>query len=195
MYKDNEPEDYFDAPAQPEAPKMPKEPSPRPDDPRYYEQDDEWEHIRPAARSWKMWLMLIGFGVIIGVCVALYLRYFTPYVEQSVQYGYVEKIERKGSIFKTFEGVFLPYKSLADTIEPYAGDLQFSADDDHLAAELRRLQLSNIPARIEYKTYKGALPWRGESKIVITAVDTADVTKIYPPSLNHPLIPAPHLSE
>lgn len=191
MYKDNETEDFFEAtPNEEVTPKKPREPELKPDDPRYYDKDDEWEHIRPTVRNWKMWIWLIVCGVAIGCLYGLYIWYFSPYVEQSVQYGYVEKIERRGHVFKTFEGVFMPYKSLADTIEPYAGDIVFSTSDDHLAAELLRLQLGNLPARIEYSTYSGTLPWRGESKIVITAVDTADVSKIYPAPLQHPLIPS-----
>ncbi len=193
MYNSNEKEDYFNAPIQPEAPKGPKEPALKPDDPRYYDNEDEWEHIRPASRNWKMWTMMIGCGVFLGFFIGLYIYYFTLYSEKSVQYGYIERIEKRGNIFKTFEGVFLPYKSLADTIEPYQGDLIFSTSDDHLAAELRKLYQGNLPARIEYKTFRAPMPWRGESKIVITAVDTADVSKIYPPVSNHPLIPSPHI--
>ncbi len=193
MYNDNDKEDFFESTPQEPAPQKPKEPELKPDDPRYYDKDDEWEHIRPAARSWKMWIGFVACGIILGALYGVYVWFFTPYIEQSVQYGYVEKIERRGHVFKTFEGVFMPYKSLADTIEPYSGDILFSTADDHLAAELRRLQLSNIPARIEYSTYSGTLPWRGDSKVVITAVDTADVSKIYPVPLQHPLIPTPHL--
>ncbi|MDE7463238.1 MAG: hypothetical protein K2M88_08775 [Muribaculaceae bacterium] len=193
MFQDNDNEDYFDAPANAEVKKTPKQPEFKPDDPRYYERDDEWEHIRPAARNWKMWVMLALFGILCGAGIALYLYYFSPYVENSYQYGYVEKIERRGTIFKTFEGVLLPYKSLADTIQPYAGDMRFSTTDDHVAAELLRLQLANIPARVKYKTFKGTLPWRGDSRIIVTEVDTADVSKIYPPMPEHSLIPAPHL--
>lgn len=193
MFRDNEPEDYFNAPAGSEVPKAPKEPVLKPDDPRYYEKEDEWEHLRPAARNWKMWTLLVGCGMLVGILYSVYLYYLHPYSDMSVQYGYVGHIERRGDIFKTFEGVFLPYKSLADTIEPYSGDLRFSVRDDHVAAELLRLHKANMPARIELKTYRGSVPWRGESNVIITKADTADVSKIYPPVMNHSLIPAPHL--
>lgn len=185
----SEPEDFFESAPQPEQPRQPKEPDPAPDDPRYYEDEDPWEHLRPAARNRKMWIMIITAGIILGALYALYLRYLTPYSDQRIQYGYVERIERRGHIFKTFEGVFLPYKSLADTVQPYEGDLVFSTANDHLAAELLKLQLANLPARIQYATYSATVPWRGESRIIITAVDTADVTKIFPPASGRQLIP------
>ena len=106
-----------------------------------------------------------------------------------IQYGYVETIARRGDVFKTFEGIIIPYKSIADTIKPYEGDIIFSTKDDHVAATLRRLQLANLPARVELARYHAPVPWRGESRIIIVKADTADVTKIYPVTLNHPLIP------
>lgn len=187
--EDTDDEDFFNTPHQPEQPKPAKQPAPSPEDPKYYDIDDEWEHLRPASRNWKFWLWLIAGAVVAGAVFALYVRYISPYSTMEIQYGYVEKIARRGDIFKTFEGVIIPYKAINDTIEPYEGDIVFSTDNDHVAATLRRLQLANLPARVEISRYHATLPWRGESRIVITAADTADVTKIYPVTLNHPLIP------
>ncbi|MBD5292250.1 hypothetical protein HDR69_04955 [bacterium] len=187
--EDNEDEDYFNTPHQPEAPKPPKQPSPTPDDPKYYDIDDEWEHLRPASRNWRYWLWILAGAIICAAFVAVYFRWFTPYSTLETQYGYVEKISRRGDLFKTFEGVIIPYKAINDTVEPYTGDIVFSVAEDRVAATLLRLQQANLPARVEIARYHGALPWRGESKVVIVAADTADVTKIYPVTLNHPLIP------
>lgn len=187
--KDNDEEDYFNTPHQEPKPKEPKPKDPTPDDPRYYEQEDEWEHLRGARRSWNFWLALIGFGIIAGFFFAMYIRYFSPYEEQIVQYGYVEKITKRGVVFKTFEGVFLPYKAINDTIEPYPGDLIITAKNDHVAAELLKLQIGNLPARIIMERYHATVPWRGESEWVVTQADTADVSKIYPAPDRHPLIP------
>ena len=187
--EDIEDDDFFNTPHQPQAPKPPKAPDPTPDDPKYYDIDDEWEHLRPASRNWKYWLWLLGGAVLAGAFFAAYLRWITPYSTLETQYGYVETIARRGEIFKTFEGVIIPYKAINDTVEPYTGDIVFSAADDHVAATLLKLQKANLPARVELSRYHGALPWRGESKVVVVKADTADVTKIYPVTLNHPLIP------
>ena len=186
---DNEDEDFFDTPHQEPKPKAPKPKEPTPDDPRYYEREDEWEHLRTTGRNWKFWGGLIVFGVAVGILCAIYLRYFTPCEEQLVQYGYVESISKRGTIFKTFEGVFIPYKAINDTVNPYPGDIIITAKNDHVAAELLKLRLANLPARIMMERYHASLPWRGESVWVVTDVDTADVTKIYPAPDRHPLIP------
>ncbi|MDE5652233.1 MAG: hypothetical protein K2I48_02045 [Muribaculaceae bacterium] len=189
LNKDTEEEDYFNTPHQPEAPKRPKTPEPKPDDPKYYDNEDEWEHLRPASRSWKFWGALVVIGILLGLAYAVWLRWFSPYEEGIVQYGYVEKITRRGDIFKTFEGVVIPYKAINDTIEPYPGDLVVSACNDHVAAQLLKLMLGNLPARIELERYHATIPWRGESTWIVTRVDTADVSKIYPAPDRHPLIP------
>ncbi|MDE6010766.1 MAG: hypothetical protein K2F87_04875 [Muribaculaceae bacterium] len=187
--EDTEDDDFFNTPHQPERPKPVKEPVPSPDDPKYYDIDDEWEHLRPASRNWKYWLWLLGGAIVAGALVAGYFRWITPYSTLETQYGYVEQISRRGHLFKTFEGVMIPYKAINDTIKPYSGDIVFSVADDHVAATLRRLQQANLPARVELERYHAALPWRGESPVRIVRADTADVTKIYPVTLNHPLIP------
>lgn len=189
--EDNEAEDFFNTPHQPEAPKPPKEPEPTPDDPKYYDIDDEWEHLRPASRNWKYWIWLIIGAVAAAAFFAVYVRWFTPYSTLETQYGYVEQISRRGDLFKTFEGVIIPYKAINDTVTPYSGDIVFSTNSDPVAATLLRLQRANLPVRVELARYHASLPWRGESRIVVVAADTADVTKIYPVTLNHPLIPSP----
>lgn len=192
MFKpENDKEDFFNSPITAETPKKPKEPKLKPDDPRYYEGEDRWGHLRPAVRNPKMWMWVILIGIALGVAIAVYLRWLHPYSTGNVQYGYVERIHGSGEVFKTYEGVMIPYKAINDTIEPYSGDLIFSVRDVHLAAELKKLHLANLPARIEYSIYHAPVPWRGDSKVVINKVDTADVSKIWPVTLNHPLIPAP----
>lgn len=189
LHNDYEQEDYFNTPHQPEPPKKPKEPEPKPDDPKYYDNEDEWEHLRPASRKWKFWAWLVVAGIIVGLLYAARLRWFAPYEEGIVQYGYVEKISHRGDLFKTFEGVVIPYKAINDTIEPYPGDIVFSAQNDHVAAELYKLMKGNLPVRLEMERYHATLPWRGESVWIVTQADTADVTKIYPAPDRHPLIP------
>lgn len=186
---ESEKDDFFNTPVDTPKPKVKKEPPLKPDNPDYYEIDDEWEHIRPTSDSWKIWAWVAAFGIFVGILIAIYIRYVTPYSEGEIQYGYVEKIARRGNVFKTFEGVMLPYRSLADTITPYEGDIVFSARDAHVAARLLRLQKANLPARVEMSVYHATLPWRGESRIVITAADTADVTKIFPPTSGRDTIP------
>ncbi len=181
--KDNsqEKEDFFDGPDIPEQPKAPKKPAYKPEDPAYWEEDEsEWEHLRLRKR-WKVWLWAGCVLVVILLGVACWLRYFSPYVEDATQYGYVEHIEKRGTVFKTYEGVLLPYKELRDTTRIYSRDFIFTASDFEVAKRLKQAQLGGYPVRVEYRRYHATVPWRGSSKTVVTAVDSVDASTILPP--------------
>lgn len=175
-------EDFFDQEiVKPEKPV--KQPELQPENPDYWEQpESEFEHLIPIdIRHRSLWKWyLAGAVVLIGVIVFIYLRYFSPYVEESVQYGYVENIEHRGTVFKTYEGVMLPYKNIMDTTRVYREDFVFTADPK-VAATLRRMQFANQPVRVEYKKYHATLPWRGESKVVVVKVDSVSHSQILPP--------------
>ncbi len=185
-YDDEEYEknDYFDGPDIPDTPKEDKEqkrPALKPEDPLYWEEEeDEFEHLKPR-RSDKMWIWIAALGVGIGILIALYIRTFVPYVDTATQYGYVESIEKRGTIFKTYEGVILPYKNLMDTVRPYEKDFVFSTTDTDLAVMLRRMQYANRPVRVDYEVYRSAMPWRGDARVVVKAVDTVNPRQILPP--------------
>lgn len=179
--KDIERDDYFESEHAPAPKKEPKKPALKPDDPSYWDEpESEWEHLKPR-RRWRLWCWVAGAGLVIGIIVGIYLRYFSPYVEEATQVGYVEQIERRGTIFKTYEGVMLPYRELLDTTRSYDRDFVFTAADPHTASILRRMSLRNRPVRVEYKRYHAGLPWRGDSRTIVTNVDTVDPASILPP--------------
>lgn len=180
---ENDREDYFEYNGEPEEEKAPepKKPALKPDDPAYWEEDEsQWEYLKPRRRT-AIWLWAGGSLAAALLLVLLWTRFFSPYVEDATQYGYVESIERRGSIFKTFEGVLIPYKELYDTTRLYQRDFLFTAADLETAKQLKRMMVDARPVRVEYKRYHATVPWRGSSKIVVTAVDTADPAKILPP--------------
>lgn len=183
LYDDNEKNDFFEDTDIPEQPKPVKKPRLSPEDPKYWEEPEgEFEHLRPSPGShWKFWVWLGIAAVTFGILYALYLRMFNPYVEDATQYGYVERIDKKGETFKTFEGVLLPYKNLMDTTRVYDSDIVFSTSDADVAARLKEMQFANHPVRITYRIYHTALPWRGDSKLIVTAVDSVNEKDILPP--------------
>lgn len=185
IYDEDDNNDFFEnVPDQePEKPKTPKPPVFTPDDPRYWEQpEDEFEHLKPGRpRRWRF-LMWVGLaGLALGLVLAAYIRYFSPAVTGATQYGYVENIDDRGTLFKTYEGVILPYKSLMDTVRPYEGDFHFSTTDTDLAVKLKRMQFANRPVRVEYMVYRTAVLWRGDSRVIITRVDSVSESRILPP--------------
>lgn len=174
--------DYFESEELPEEPvKEPKKPTYKPDDPAYWDEDEsEWEHLKPRRRI-APWLWTAAVLLLLALIGACWVRYFDPYVEDATQFGYVEHIEKRGSIFKTYEGVLIPYKELMDTTRIYSRDFIFTADNESVAARLKRAQLNAMPVRVEYKRYHATVPWRGASKIIVTSVDSVDPKKILPP--------------
>lgn len=186
IYDENEKNDYFENSEEPENEKKteePKKPTYTPDDPRYWEEpEDEFEHLRPRGRrNWKLWLWVALTAVAAGLLWGGYVRLFHPYIEQAAQYGYVERIDKRGDLIQTYEGVLLPYKNLMDTTRVYEGDLAFSTGDPSVAARLKEMQFANRPVRVIYSVYRTVLPWRGEQKVIITRVDSVRERDILPP--------------
>ncbi len=179
--------DYFDNEDLPEEPvKEPKKPVYTPDNPAYWdEEESEWEHLKPS-RKYAVWIWCGTALLVVALGIGCWFRYFSPYVQDAVQFGYVENIERRGTVFQTYEGVLIPYKELMDTTRIYSRDFIFSAANDTLAARLKRAQLGAVPVKVEYKKYHATVPWRGAAKIIVTAVDSVDPKKILPPEF------APH---
>lgn len=175
-------DDFFDNErAVEEKPKEEKKPLYKPDDPAYWdEEESEWEHLKPHTRL-PLWLWLVAAAIVIGLIVGCWIRYFSPYVEDATQFGYVENIEKRGTIFKTFEGTLIPYRELMDTTRVYSRDFIFSVQDDKTASILKKALYDARPIRVEYKKYHATVPWRGANKIVVTAADTVDPDKILPP--------------
>lgn len=175
-------DDFFDNEnTTPAPPKPEKKPSYKPDDPAYWEEEEsEWDHLKPRVRT-PFWLWIIGALVVIGLVIGCWLRYFSPYVEDATQYGYVENIERRGTIFKTYEGTLIPYKELMDTTRVYNRDFFFSVEDKETAKKLKQAQYDAKPIRVTYKKYHATVPWRGASKIIVTDADTVNPGKILPP--------------
>ena len=179
---DDDRKDLFDN-EKPEGPEQEEEkkPSYKRDDPAYWEQEEsEWDHLRRRSRI-PFWVWIICALVVVGLVVGSWIRYFSPYVEDATQYGYVEHIEKRGTFFKTYEGVLIPYKELMDTTRIYSRDFIFSVADENTATTLKKALLDAKPVRIGYKKYHASVPWRGASKIVVVEADTVDPNKILPP--------------
>ena len=114
----------------------------------------------------KIYSFLIIF-VILAVTVGI--RYFVPYVTESQVTGYVTLVERRGIIFRTFEGEMVSESQLADTGHIYSRDVYFSIPDEELARRLQKYQGTGTPVTLTMKKYYGTLPWRGASKNIVVS--------------------------
>lgn len=187
MNLDDDKEDFFDDVERPAPVKKAPEPQLHPDDPKYWEREEsEFDHLIPAtpAKRRMIWLWIGAALIVIALILTVWLRYFSPYVDEATQYGYVNKIERRGTIFKTYEGELLPFRNVldttrVDTLSVNRDELTFTAVPK-VAATLRTCLYSNRPVRVTFKRYHATLPWRGDSKTIITEVDSVNPHDLIP---------------
>jgi hypothetical protein len=111
-------------------------------------------------RKYFRTFMLIAFAVIV---LLIYWNYFNV-KSNGDRKGVLIKFSHKGNIFKTDEGEM--WLGCRQTVN--AEKYFFSVTNDSLASILRNLQDECL--QIEYKEYRGTLPWRGESKYVVFGV-------------------------
>jgi len=115
------------------------------------------------------------FILLLLLATLIYFRYVTPY-QISIQHGILRSVVQRGYVFKTYEGYLqLPGKS--DTTGQL---LHFSIIRKTLADSL----FSDIGKDVTLKllTYKGKLPWRGESAVIadeLLYVTRSDSTDVY----------------
>ncbi|MCH5232079.1 MAG: hypothetical protein J1E78_00470 [Muribaculaceae bacterium] len=178
----NDKNDYFDNESNAEPkPKKEKKPTYSREDMEYWEgSESEWDHLKIRMKV-PFWIWIVCAGVFVGLIIALWMRFFSPYVVDATQYGYIDNIERRGTMFKTFEGTLIPYKELMDTTRIYNRDFVFSVADDQTATKIKQAMYMHKPVRVGYKKYYATVPWRGASKIIVTDVDTVSPDNILPP--------------
>lgn len=114
------------------------------------------QNIRRKFRSFLFVLLLV-------VALLIYWFYFNIYSDGERK-GTLIKITHKGNVFKTDEGEM--WLSCRNTIN--AEKFYFSVTNDSIATVLKNLQDECI--QLTYKQYRAKLPWRGDSKYIVTGV-------------------------
>ncbi len=134
---------------------------------------EEEEERRSSRRSRRggcgffAWFFVI---VIASLAVAFYIRYYIPHTTDSRTRGYVTVVEKRGILFKTFEGELVPETQISDSSRIYSRDFQFSIPDDSLGRLLQSYQGTGRPVTITTKKYYGSLPWRGATNTILTDI-------------------------
>lgn len=122
----------------------------------------------PARRrrgcGFKFWFFTL---LIVALGVTVWIRYFNPYVTDAQIRGYVVSIERRGVVFKTFEGELISKTAMEDTDSMYSRDFSFSVDNEEVARELQKYAGTGRLMLLSYRSYYGMLPWRGASLNVV----------------------------
>lgn len=157
------------------------EPAPAPaqaDGTQTFEFEAPKEPAAPAKRTLKdrfrrgmRWFIAIVAVVAVG---AFTVRYYVPHTTETRTRGYLRQVDKRGLIFRTFEGEMITEGHLTDKATIYQKDFTFSIPSDSLAYAMQALQGSGKMVEVTSKSYYGTLPWRGASKTVVT-----DVKEVY----------------
>ncbi|MCM1111497.1 MAG: hypothetical protein NC336_09830 [Clostridium sp.] len=117
---------------------------------------------------WTVFILIIA----VALAAVYWFRYASPYAEDCVQRGYITNIEKRGLVFKTYEGEMRCIDAMADTSRTYDGrPMLFSIPDRDLALRLQKVQNTLAVVTLTYERYYGILPWRGASRLVVTAAE------------------------
>jgi len=99
-------------------------------------------------------IILVGGG-------SVYWFYFNRYGD-GMREGILYSFQRKGDVFKTFEGVIIQ-----PGLRPLrqgglnTNEFYFSVDDPAVADSL--LNVTGMQIKVHYNTYRKSLPWRGDN--------------------------------
>lgn len=113
----------------------------------------------------------ILFFFILFMAGFIYWNYFFVYSDGS-RAGLLQKISRKGTMFKTFEGEMILSSVQSNNNVPLASEkFFFSVNDKRVADQLSSMQGEFIV--VYYREMNGTLPWRGESAYIVDSVSVS----------------------
>lgn len=137
-------------------------------------EDREIAEATIERRHNTMRLLLITIIALLAMflCWWVWARYFHPAVEGHER-GYVMQVVSEGTLIKSFEGKIMSERYVTDTIV-YQSNFIFTIKDDSIAIRAKEFEGTGKRVIVTYETYKGNLPWRGNSTTVVTdiALDT-----------------------
>ncbi len=121
------------------------------------------QHHRKNKSSFKRFsrtLLIVSIAVLI---FCIYWFYFNKY-GNGERTGVLIKITHKGNVFKTDEGeMWLSCRQMTNPEKFY-----FSVTDDSIVLALKNLQDECV--QLTYSQYRAKLPWRGDTKYIVTGV-------------------------
>lgn len=130
--------------------------------------------VETAEKRRSGWSKGCGCVAVILILIAGaigYFRYLSPTVDDAVMDVSVVRVEKRGLVFKTYEAEVVDPKRTADQTTPYSHPTSVTIDNESLARELQSQQADGQTVRLRYRTYSATLPWRGESKTVVYAIE------------------------
>lgn len=109
-----------------------------------------------------IWTSLAIFIVALGIFI--YWRFYFE-LAQGTQAGTLNIFQKKGIIFKTYEGKIILSGFKANV---QSNEFSFSVVNENVADQL--LKVSGREVNIHYVQYFGALPWRGMQNYIVDSI-------------------------
>lgn len=107
---------------------------------------------------------IIFLVLLIGLIAFVYFRYYWVFAD-GTKAGVLNTFQRKGYIWKTYEGKIIQSGFKANV---QSNEFEFSVVNERVAKTL--LENSGREVELHYKSYFGALPWRGMQKFIVDSV-------------------------
>lgn len=146
-------------------------------------EDREIAEATIERRHNTMRLLLVACIALLALflCWWVWARYFHPSVEGHER-GYVMQVVSEGALIKSFEGKLMSERYVADTIV-YEANFIFTISNDSIATKAKAYEGTGQRVIVTYETYRGNLPWRGNSTTIVTDICpdttvTADTTRL-----------------
>ena len=140
------------------------------------EQEREEREIKEATierrgNSFKVTLVVIIAAMALFLGWWIWQYYFHPY-RVSQEKGWIMKVSDEGTLFTTFEGEMISEGYVEDTIVAMHSDFHFSIPNDSLLRKAAQFSHNGQRVVLTYNEYKGTVLWRGNSKCVVTDIET-----------------------
>ena len=110
---------------------------------------------------------ILGYTISILVVVFVIFVYWRYYfvLADGTQAGTLNIFQKKGIIFKTYEGKIILSGFKANV---QSNEFSFSVTKENVAQQL--LKVSGREVNIHYKQYFGSLPWRGMQNYIVDSI-------------------------
>lgn len=102
--------------------------------------------------------------LILALVIFFYWRFYFVFAE-GTKAGQLNTFQKKGVIFKTFEGKIIQSGFKANV---QSNEFEFSVENERIAEQL--LQNSGREVELHYKRFFGALPWRGVQSYIVDSI-------------------------
>jgi hypothetical protein len=118
--------------------------------------------------GFRKFLRWFAFIILLIGSITFWWKYYYTYSD-GLQGGKMQKISKKGNVFKTWEGYLLISPSTDPTSGTFTNrEWPFTVVDDSIAHVLENYAEKNV--KLRYQQKNGTLPWRGDTEYIIYEV-------------------------